>query len=329
MTMSQRMWKREQERKKRERMKRARRRRNCAIIVLFLAVATVVAIIMLSRDKNDSKPVVEVTESPVSVAVDSRVLSDPYTTTRGVDDIKQSFFADSAFAGNALAQTIGMYGILKETDFYAGVNVDLENVYTMTTYGSTTSIAEQFKSKRFSKVFLSFGENELKKMTASEFKAEYVALIEDLQEYQPNARIYLIAIPPVTAETSAAYDGKLNINRIQEFNKRIMSMAVDFGLFYIDSVEALGDNKSFLPKGVSADGINLNKAAVIDLLYYAVKESYVPDLQSLANFELEEDSEEDAEEDNVPTPVKPQAPAPSPTVNVFKDSVKDKRDKTE
>lgn len=324
MSVSQRMWKREQERKRRERIRRARRRRNCAVAVVLLAIVAVIVIIAINAGKSGNKK-----DSPTQNAInttDSTAITNPYTTTRQISDIKTSFFADSAFAGNALAQTIGVYGILQETDFYAGVNVDVDNVYTITPNGSTTSVAEQFKSKRFSKVFLAFGENEIGKFTASEFKVKYAALVEKLKEYQPNARIYLIGIPPVTADVSENDDGVITMKKIKEYNKRIMSIAVDEEIYYVDSVDALGDNKDFLPMGVSADGINLNKAAVIDLLYYIAEEAFIPDTQDLADLDVEDDEdEEDVASTPVPKPQNTSAPEPSPTVNVFKDSVTDKK----
>lgn len=338
MTASQRMWKREQERKRRERIKRARRRRNCAIIVLVLAIIAVIAVVMINRSQDSGETKETNTPSPSSVQSDSKAVTDPYTTTREVDDIKASFYSDSAFAGNALAQTIGMYGILDNADFYTAVNADLENVYKLTPKGSTTSISEQFKSKRFDKVFLSFGENELTKLSSSEFKSQYKTLVEKIEKYQPNARIYLIGIPPVTADTSSS-DENINMKKIQEFNKRIVSLAADKEIYYIDSVSALGDNKNFLPNGVSADGINLNKAAVIDLLYYSSKKAYIPTSEDVAS--LSEDDEEDEDEDDnaenssdsdVKATAKPKSttqPSPSPTVNVLKDSVTDKSNKSE
>lgn len=316
MAMSQRMWIREQERKKRERIRRAKRRRNCAILVVVLAALAVFIIVMMN--KNNTKPI-EDTETNKPQISDTSALSAPYTTTITEDDIKASFFKDSAFAGNALAQTIGTYGILGDAEFYTSVNLDVNNVYKVTPRGSTTPVSEQFKSKRFSKVFLAFGENELKDMSSTEFKNEYIKLIDKIQEYQPNARIYLIGIPPVTAEVSNG--GEYTMQKIMQFNKRIMSIAVDEEIYYIDSVDALGDNKDFLPKGVSYDGINLNKAATIDLLYYMTKDAYIPDAKDLERTGSDdtEDEEEDDEESSTPSPQKTAKPSPSPTVNVFKD----------
>ena len=325
MAMSQRRWKLEQERKRRERLRRARRRRNCAIVVLLMAVVAVVAIVILnSNGKNNNADSTPTPKEKINSVADTTVVNDPYTTIRSEEDIKASFYAESAFAGNALAETIGMYGLLKDADFYAGVNVDLENVYTITTTGSTTSVSEQFKSRRFNKIFLSFGENELKTLKKSEFKKEYKKLIGKIQEYQPNARIYLFAIPPITANASE-HDNDITMEKITDFNHAILSLAVDSEIYYIDSVDALGDNKGYLPKGVSVDGINLNKDAVIDLLYYASREAYIPDAEDLTELsaEDEEDDDDEAETTAKPSQTDKASPSPSPTVNVFKDSKTD------
>lgn len=328
MAMSQNRWKLEQERKRRERLRRARRRRNCAIVVLLMAVVAVIAIVILnSNGKNNNADKTPTQKPDVKMASDTAVVSDPYTTIRTEDDIKASFYSESAFAGNALAETIGMYGLLKDADFYAGVNVDLENVYTITTRGSTTSVSEQFKSRRFNKVFLSFGENELKTLKKSEFKREYKKLIEKIQEYQPNARIYLFATPPITVNASE-YDKDMSMEKITDFNHAILSLAADSELYYIDSVDALGDNKGYLPKGVSVDGVNLNKAAVIDLLYYASKEAYIPSAEDLAKLsDKDEEDDDEAETTAKPSQKDKASPSPSPTVNVFKDSKTDTKNR--
>lgn len=340
MATSQRMWKREQERRRRERLRRAKRRRNCAIVVLLFAAAAVVSIIAVNGSGKSEKKSPEQTHGEPTIQTDKNAITNPYTTTRSADDIKISFFDDSAFAGNALAATIGMYGITEGADFYSDVNLTLENVYETTSANSTTTIAEQFKSKRFDKIFLVFGENELSTMTSGEFKTAYKKLIGKIEGYQPNARIYLIGIPPVTAEVSSS-DDNINMEKIEEFNKRIISIAADKEIYYIDAVDALGDNKDFLPSGVSADGINLNRAAVIDLLYYTSKKAYVPDEDDLARIGEDEDTEdEDADGDEpektaasktsaAPAQSVKATATPAPTVNILKDSVGNKKTKKE
>lgn len=330
MTMSQRMWMREQERRKRERQRRARRRRNCAIIVALMAIIAVVFIVVSmsgsKEETSENKPVAEYTQAP---DFDRSVAQNPYVTTRTAEDIKLSFFYNSAFAGSSVADTIGMYGILEDAKFYSNVNADLDNVYTMTTTGSTTSIVEQFKSKNVKKIFLTFGENELANGNSAEFKIKYRDLISKIREYQPNVTIYLISIPPITADASDKNINGITMSRILSYNRQIKTLAVEEDLYFVDSVDALGDNKGFLPAGVSVDGVNLNKPAVIDLLYYIAKESYIPTRQDIEKDDeyIEEEETEGGTltkaEDEVEVTEKPSATKEPDgnEVNVLKDSV--------
>ena len=153
-----------------------------------------------------------------------------------------------------------------------------------------------------------------------------IITVGKIKENQPDTTIYVLGIPPVSANASEL-NSNITMSKIKSFNKRIISLAVDEELYYVDCVDALGDNKGFLPQGVSADGVNLNKAAVIDLLYYIQKEAYIPASSDLADTDDgEEDDEKDDEKDeptSEPTDKsdKTSAPtaSPTPTVNVLKD----------
>ncbi len=331
MSMSREMWRREQEKKRRQRERRLKRQRKCALIVFICAIVAVVAIIVLSNNKNDGKPAqTTTTEYTQAPEPDTSVARNAYTTTRTVEDLKMSFYNNCAFAGNAVADTIATYNILENTDYYSHVNADVSNVYTLTTNGSTTSIVEQFKSKKFKKVFLCFGEKELESGNSSQFRVDYEDLVQKIKEYQPNTTIYLVGIPPVTSIVSDAAVNGVSMSRINSYNKKIMSLAKSEEVYYIDSVDALGDNKGFLPQGVSYDGINLNRDAVIDLLYYGAKKAYIPTQADIDRGSEDEEKEEEEEstarpdketeddEDSEATQ-KPEK-TPSPSVNVLKDS---------
>lgn len=329
MAISQEMWRRERERKRRERQRQLQRQRTCAVVVLIAAIAAV-AIILANAGKNNTE-----TDSGETAAVSTSATSSngytqgaAYTSEHTEGDLSMSFFKNSVFAGNALAETVKMYGVVKEIECFAGVNIDAENVYNVTAGAGTISVADQFKSKKFDKIFLSFGENELSWESSSKFKAYYRDFVEKIKEYQPRASVYLIAIPPVTEEISTS-GGYVTMENIKAYNKRIKSIAISEETYYIDSVDALADDDGYLPEGVSCDGINLNKSAVIDLLYYASKEAYIPKSSDMVDNEDEDD--EDSDSDTTKKTEEPKkaeetaSPSPEPTVNVLKSSAKEKK----
>lgn len=322
MAISQEMWRRERERRRREREKRLKRQRKCAVVVLIAAIAAV-ALILANAEKNNT-----VSESEtVGNTTDAETLlnGSSYTTEHTENDLSMSFFKNSVFAGNSLAETVKIYGVLKEIDCFANVNLDAENVYNVTDSDGNISVADQFKSKKFDKIFLSFGENELSWKNSSKFKAYYRDFVTKIKEYQPRAAIYLIAIPPITEQVSDSGE-YITMDNIKAYNKRIKSIAISEEVYYVDSVDALAEDTGYLPEGVSYDGINLNKAAVTELLYYASQEAYIPKSSDMIDSEETEDTEEDKKDNEKNKKAEDEeTPSPEPTVNVLKSSAKDKK----
>lgn len=348
MAMTQRMWRREQERRRRERERLARRRRNTAMIIIFIVIIAVIVLVAKSCSDNKTGITGEPQQTAVPVATPTaRPLSTEIPLTLSNPD----FYNNSVFIGNALADGISMYGILQSTDFYARVGVDLDNVYTTAADNNSMAIVDQLKSKKFSKIFLAFGETELAWNDAESFAEKYRALIEKVKSYQSNGRIYVLAIPPVTETASKQGANGVNINNVKDYNYALEEAAAELEVYYVDSYKALADNSGYLEEGVSADGINLNRNSYIRLLEYICDNAYIPDKDSLQSRndssesdEKEtntEDSDDDGEATEKPSatrkPSSTERPSssknsssdderpsstssPAPTVNVFKDS---------
>lgn len=287
MAVSRRMWLREQERKRRERQRRARRRRNIAIAV-FLLAAIAVAVIIIKGFENGSP--VKVDDPAVTAEAEQTdnlpTAGASYPGTQEEVSVNADYFDNSVFIGNALAAGIDSYGILPYTDFYAGVHITLENVYTTAANNSSTAVIDQLKSQKFSKVFISFGESELSWSDASEFADAYEELLDKVKSYQQSANIYIISIPPVAENASVAGSG-YSLKLIKAYNKELKILAAQKKVYYVDSFAALGGN--YLPAGISADGVNLNRTYYAKLLNYAQTEAEIP---SLADISEDDDTED-------------------------------------
>ncbi|MGN0161988.1 MAG: GDSL-type esterase/lipase family protein [Candidatus Ornithomonoglobus sp.] len=299
MAVSRRMWLREQERKRRERQRRARRRRNIAIAVFLLAAIAVVVIVM--KGLKNSKPVK--VDDPKDMAAAEQTSQNEvmpnagvYTGTQAEVSVNADYFDNSVFIGNALAAGIDAYGILPYTDFYAGVHITLDNVYTTAANNSSMAVIDQLKSQKFNKVFISFGETELSWGDASQFADAYEELLERVKSYQQSANIYIISIPPI-AETASVAGSGYSQRTIKAYNKALKIIAAQEKVYYVDSFEALGGN--YLPAGVSSDGVNLNKTYYAKLLNYAQTEAEIPDITDISDDDEENiDSEEDTTDGN-------------------------------
>lgn len=280
-------------RKRRERKKRLQRRLTITAIAVLACVAAVTIIIFKGVTAEPKPSVDDTMESPETAT------GYPLSTGNGAGQLQENivvnsdYFENAAFIGNAFAAGIDEYGILPLTDFYAGVDISLDNVYTTAAKNSSTAVVDQLKSKKYSKVYLSFGELEMAWDDVAQFELDYEALIDKIREYQPSANIYVIAIPPVS-ESASLSSAAQSIRTIKEYNNAIKKAAVAKKVYYIDSFAAIGGN--YLPEGVSVDGINLNKAYYAKILNYAQKNAAIPTARDLTS-EIDYDAHESDTED--------------------------------
>lgn len=317
--MSSRLWHKEQERKRRERMRRARNRRIFTVgVILAVLVVVLIVVLNINSDNDSAHNLNSVSTTRVSeqTAQETRM---PDSTVKPAEvSVKSDFYDGAAFVGNALASGIQKYGLLTNTDFYAGNLITLDNVYNTAGSNGSMAIADQLKSKKFNKIFLCFGELELAWENSREFSDLYKEFLETVKSYQQSANIYIMSIPPVSKEAS---DMGMDISRIKSYNKALKSIAANEKVYYIDSFEALSRG-GYLPDGVSADGINLNKEYYAKLLNYAADKSKIPDPYSEDEDEYSDDYTDDDNTDYRDDGYESSATdEPEPTVNILKDRV--------
>jgi hypothetical protein len=298
------------------------------LLTLFLLVIIAVVVIVVKCSNGGTEVKVD---DPMAteqvVGVDQNVQQ-----TNAQIQVNAEYFDNAVFLGNALAEGIDVYGLLPYTDFYSGVGITLENVYTSSSGGSV-SMVDRLKSQKFSKVYLSFGETELTWEDATEFSSQYAALIDDVKEYQPSANIYIISIPPVSENSTLSVNG-VNLRNIKAYNKALKALAARKKVYFVDSFDAVGED--YLPDNVSSDGVNLNEYYCAQLINYAQKNAYIPSVTDLntdntdntGNTEDTKETDETKETETVVTEA-PTAAAASgktaesteaPTTNVLKDN---------
>ena len=110
----------------------------------------------------------------------------------------------------------------------------------------------------FDKVILALGVNDLGHNYIEDFTEPYGELIALVKENQPNAKIFLQAILPVTKKVSDSH--KYNNNaQIYWYNIHIVEMAEQWGVGYLNPAPAVVDAEGCLVSEATRDGIHLNK----------------------------------------------------------------------
>ena len=196
------------------------------------------------------------------------------------DELKY-YFRDCAFVGDSRTQGIQLNDGITTADFYADRGLNIRTIYTKEFVKAKDEEGEEIlitaldalKNKKYRKVFISFGINELGWQSTSIFQEEYGELIRNIKKAQPDSQIIVIGIYPVTEERDSE-DPVFNMKRLRAFNKLIKEMAENEGVTYVDVAPAVQNWKGFMTDDASNDGIHPSKWYYKRVAYYLMEMGY-------------------------------------------------------
>ncbi len=170
-------------------------------------------------------------------------------------------FADTAFIGDSRTVGLQMNTNIPKASFYAsiGLNVDsatTNNEAVTLDNGNKGNVLDGLKEKKFKRIYIMFGTNEIGWPYPDVFEKKYENLLNDIKKIQPDAKIYAQSLIPVSylaAQTNSVYTND-NINK---FNELIKTAAKNAGVTYLDVGSAFRDANGALPVEASTDGIHL------------------------------------------------------------------------
>lgn len=210
-------------------------------------------------------------ERPRFIAADGTALyyewGESVPASAAADD---AWFADAAFIGNSLCDGLMLFGTIEEASFYCAQSINVQNIYSEKCInaggGEYISITDALTEKQYGKIFVMLGINEVFR-EPEWFYEHYAALVDYLQETEPDAEIYLHSILPVTEKKSSS--GNYNKANILTFNEEIVKLCESKNVFYIDVYSHFANSEGYLPAEASSDGVHLTRA------YYQVWSDYL------------------------------------------------------
>ena len=201
-------------------------------------------------------------EAPSSEASSEEPVSSiQQSSSSGEGATVDGYFSDACFIGDSRTEGLRLYGAAPSATFYSAEGLAVNTVFTqpaVTVDGKKVSVVDALKKHSFEKIYIMFGVNELG-WPVDSFIRSYGSFVKEVKKLQPEAKIYVQNIFPVTANKSNQSDIYNNTN-IKIFNKKIQAMAKEQGVGFVDLYSKLGDESGNLPKGVSPDGVHLDRA---------------------------------------------------------------------
>lgn len=182
--------------------------------------------------------------------------------------VDESYFDDALFIGDS--RTVGLYeyaGLEERADFFCKTSLTiwtvLEKPIVKNEEGKSITVEEALQEKRYGKIYLMLGINELGRGNTELFMEQYKKVVERIRELQPDAVLFVEGIMRVAGEKSST-DPIFNNANINERNENIARLANNKDIFYIDVNEAVCDEFGDLVAEYTFDQIHL-KAAYYEL----------------------------------------------------------------
>lgn len=189
----------------------------------------------------------------------------PVYNSKGIDE---TFYHNSVFVGNSFIEGMTIYELISDADYFSKVALTVSQATSVSTNMGTVPIIEELNSgKKYDKVFMMFGENEVGWIGNSFFE-QYKNLIDTVKEYQPQAKIYLMAITPISKSVSEDNIDGLNIDSVKDYNARMKTLANESGVIYADIFSAAVGTDGYLPKDAATDGVHFGEDYYIKCLKY-------------------------------------------------------------
>lgn len=178
----------------------------------------------------------------------------------GSNNAVNEYFSNACFIGDSRTEGLRLYGSAPTATFYSAEGLAVNTVFTqpvVTVDGKKISVVEALQKNSFDRIYIMFGINELG-WPVDSFVRSYGNFVQKVKELQPNAKIYVENIFPVTANKSNQSDIYNNTN-IRTFNEKIKAMAQEKGAIYVDLYSMLSDENGNLPKEYSPDDVHLER----------------------------------------------------------------------
>jgi hypothetical protein len=197
-------------------------------------------------------------------------ISNPVAESERKDD---SYLSECVFVGDSISTGISGYGFVSEKNVFAqtSMRIDLINNTPLDTFYGNVLVTEAIKSANPSNVYIMLGSNGMGWIDISKMMSDYSTFIDSVKDSAPDADIYVMSIPPVTAEREekpSVEEGKILNSDINNYNSQLLDLANEKNIYYIDTHSALMGSDGKLPSDVSKDGMHFNKDTYIKMIEY-------------------------------------------------------------
>ena len=200
-----------------------------------------------------------VTEPPVT---EPPTTEPPTTEPPTTEPDDGSYFSDALFIGDSRTVGLSLYGEIKGATYFAKNSA---TVYTFLNGYETAkpdprmgdrTLSEVLAGRKFGKIYILFGINELGGSAPSAVRAGFVRFISLLKAAQPNAKIIIQSNMHVTKAYEEKYPAR-GKDRVNELNSLLAGLANGKDVFYLGFETLFDDEEGYLREDYARDGLHM------------------------------------------------------------------------
>ena len=182
-------------------------------------------------------------------------------------------FEGALFIGDSRTEGMRFYSGVENADFFSGKSMNVDKVLKgaeVNVGGQEISLQDLLKKKSYKKVYICLGINELGWTSKDSFTQSYGSLIDQVKEAQPDAKVYVELLFPVSSKKSSS-DKIFNNTNIKACNDRLVKLAKEKEVGYLDPSPPLVDTTGSLKMEATTDGVHINSDYCVKWAVYLAR----------------------------------------------------------
>lgn len=194
--------------------------------------------------------------------------------------VDASYFEDALFIGDSVTLGFRNSGFIPAKNIIAEKNINLnELVANKASYqGKTKTLYQMIDSQMPNpkKIYILLGLNNLPGTENDVSMQYYKRLVETLQATYPDSMIFVESLTPMMQDSE--YAKRFSSAKIDDFNVKLLALAEEMGIYYLDLQTVLKDANGYLIGEYSSpDGLHLVKNGHEVMYQYFLTHTVQPD----------------------------------------------------
>lgn len=203
-------------------------------------------------------------ENPTEISKEqsSETSSEETEATQETETATEDYFKDTLFIGNSRVEGLYMYHkrLPDSATFYTIEGISVWHIMdTSANVPPDSSNNMSFKScvtmKKYDKIYIMLGINEIGTGNADSFAEAYGELIDYLKSAQPDAKIVIMSMLHVTKAKSDSSNYFRN-DIIDERNEKVKALCDEERVFWLNINDAFDDGNGNMKEDYTSDGVH-------------------------------------------------------------------------